>query len=353
VATRVRDHGERIRSAGLELIPLRLSRRSTNPLRELRAVHEIAGIYRRLRPDIVHHVALKPVLYGSLAAAWAGTPHVVNALAGLGYVFSSNDRRARLLRPLVEAGYRLLLDRSNSRLIVQNPDDRALLTGDGVVDARRIALIPGSGVDLARFTPSPQPDGAPLVVLPARMLRDKGVVEFVEAARRLKREGVAARFALVGDRDPENPASISEQQLRAWRDEGAVEWWGFKADMASVYRQASLVCLPSYREGLPIVLAEAAACERAIVTCDVPGCREAVRHGDNGLLVPAREVAPLAAALRTLIADPARRAAMGRRGRERAAAEFSLARVIADTLAVYRACLGEAPVHARAGNASG
>jgi len=353
VATRVQQHGEQIRAAGLELIPLRLSRRSTNPLHELMALREIAAIYRRVRPDIAHHVALKPVLYGSLSAGWAGTPHVVNALAGLGYVFSSAERKARLLRPLVEAGYRILLNRANSRLIVQNPDDLELLTAHTVVDPHRVVLIPGSGVDPLRFEPGPPPGGMPLVVLPARMLRDKGVLEFVQAARQLKREGMQVRFALVGDRDPENPASIAEHQLRAWSEEGAVEWWGWTTDMVSVYRQASLVCLPSYREGLPIALVEAAACERAIVTCDVPGCRQVVRDGDNGLLVSPREVAPLVDALRALLADPARRAAMGWRGRQRALAEFSLDRVIADTLALYRACLADSPVRNAIGRAGG
>jgi len=339
VVTRVQQHAEQIRAAGLELIPLNLLRRSANPVRELATVGKIAATYRRVRPDIVHHVAMKPVLYGSLAAWWAGTPHVVNALAGLGYVFSSSDAKARLLRPLVETGLRALLNRGNSRLIIQNPDDIALLTGQGVVDAARTVLIRGSGVDLSRFEPGAEPEGEPLVVLPARMLRDKGVEEFVAAARQLKRAGVSARFALVGDPDPENPAAISLSQLGAWRNEGVVECWGWRDDMAEVFKQATLVCLPSYREGLPKALIEAAACERALVTCDVPGCREVVRHGDNGLLVPARDSVALAQALRALLDNPSLRQAMARRSRERAVQEFSVERVIGDTLALYRAVL--------------
>jgi glycosyltransferase involved in cell wall biosynthesis len=339
VATRVQQHAEQIVSAGLDLAPISLSRRSTNPLRELASVREIANLYRRVRPDIAHHVAMKPVLYGSIAAWRARTPHVVNALAGLGYVFSSPDPKARLLRPLVERGYRLLLNRRNSCLIVQNPDDLMLLTQQHIVDAERMVLIRGSGVDLSRFQATPEPLTAPLVVLPARMLRDKGVEEFVDAARRLTQEGIDARFALVGDPDPHNPAAIPQRRLMAWADEGVVEYWGWRDDMAQVYAQSSVVCLPSYREGLPKALLEAAACGRPIVTTDVPGCREIVSDEDNGLLVPARDSWALADALRRLITDRSLRQRMGQRGRQRAIDEFSIERVIAETLALYRECL--------------
>jgi glycosyltransferase involved in cell wall biosynthesis len=353
VATRVQRHAGEIRAAGIELMPLRLSRRSANPLRELATLRDIVRIYRQAQPDIAHHVALKPVLYGSLTARLTGVPRVVNALAGLGYLFSSSDLKARLLRPPIETGFRFLLDRPGSRLIVQNPDDLALLTRRGIVNASRTVLIRGSGVDLTRFAPAPEPEGAPLVVLPARMLRDKGVEEFVAAARALKQAGVNARFALVGDPDPENPAAISPAQLEAWRESGAVECWGWRDDMAAVFRQAHVVCLPSYREGLPKALIEAAACGRALVTCDVPGCREVVRDGDNGLLVPARDSAALAQALRRLLEDTALRDRMARRSRERAVAEFSLERVIADTLALYRTLLSVAPSALERGDGAG
>ena len=339
VATRVSVHAEQIRAAGLQLVPLGLSRRGQNPLRELASVAEIVRVYRRVRPDIVHHVALKPVLYGSLAARFSRVPAVVNALAGLGYVFSSADLKARVLRPVVRAAYHLLLDGSNRRLIVQNPDDRDLFSRDGLVDPSRIHLIRGSGVELSRFAATPEPDGLPLVILPARMLRDKGVEEFVAAARSLKQQGIGARFALVGDPDPENPAAIGEATLRRWHCEGVVEYWGWREDMTAVLRECHLVCLPSYREGLPKALIEAAASARAIVTCDVPGCRDVVTEGDNGLLVPPRDSAALANALRRLIVDPQLRARMGARGRQRAVAEFSVEHVITDTLSVYRQLL--------------
>lgn len=337
VATRVDRHAEQILAAGLELFPLtHLSRRSARPLRELATLKEITRLYRQVRPDIVHHVAMKPVLYGSIAAAVAGRLRVVNALAGLGYVFSSSDFKAWLLRPWVEFGYRLLLNRPESRLVVQNEDDLTLFLRSRIVDPAKVALIRGSGVDLSRFRPSDEPDGIPLVVLPARMLRDKGVEEFVAAARQLRSEGVRARFALVGDPDPENPAAIDQTRLERWEHEGTIEYWGWREDMAEVFRQAHIVCLPSYREGLPKALIEAAAARRALITCDVPGCREVVRDGDNGLLVPARDSVALARALRRLLADPELRMRMAQRSRERAVREFSLDGVIAATLSLYR-----------------
>jgi glycosyltransferase involved in cell wall biosynthesis len=340
VATRVQRHAETIRAAGLELVPLQWSRHGHNPFKELGALREILHVYRRQRPDIVHHVAVKPVLYGSIAARLTGTPAVVNAIAGLGYLESSNDLRARILGRIVQTGYHLLLDRPNSRLIVQNPDDLSTLVDRGIIDAGRVALIRGSGVDITRFTPIPEPDGTPLVVLPARLLRDKGVVEFVDAARRLRAEGVSARFALVGDPDPKHPAAISPADLERWQKQGAVECWGWREDMVEVFQRCHLVCLPSYREGLPKALLEAAACGRAIVTCNVPGCREVVRDGDNGLLVRPRDSASLAMALKQLLQDSALRLRMSRRSRERAVEEFSIERVVTDTLGLYQGCLG-------------
>jgi glycosyltransferase involved in cell wall biosynthesis len=339
VATRVQRHAKVIEAAGLKLAPLQWSRHGHNPFKELSALREIIGVYRRERPDIVHHVAVKPVLYGSIAARLTNIPAVVNAIAGLGYLESSNDLRARILGRIVETGYRLLLDRPNSRLIVQNPDDLSVLVERGIIDAGRVVLIRGAGVDVSRFTPAAEPDGTRLVVLPARLLRDKGVFEYVEAARRLRAEGVEARFALVGEPDSRHPAAISRADLGRWEMERVVECWGWRDDMVEVFKRCHVVCLPSYREGMPKALLEAAACGRAIVTCDVPGCREVVRDGDNGLLVPPRDSASLAVALKLLLQDDALRQRMARRSRERAVEEFSVEKVVADTLGVYQECL--------------
>ena len=334
VVTRVDEHGDTIRNAGLRLIPIELSRRGKNPFSEMLLVSRLVAIYRRERPDIAHHVAMKPVLYGSLAAMFTGVRHVVNTLAGLGWLFTSESRLAAALGRGVLFAFRKLLNRG--AVIVQNPDDRRWLVDLGI-EPSRIHLIRGSGVDVNRFSMTLEPMGEPVVVLASRMLWDKGVGEFVAAAKKLKQRGIVARFVLVGNHDPANPASIPTGLLESWHAEGAIEWWGHRNDMARVIAQSHLVCLPSYyREGLPKVLLEAAACGRAIVTTDMPGCREIVSHGDNGLLVPPRDEAALTDALQTLLQDPDRRSRMGVRGRERVVQEFSVNKVANETLAIYR-----------------
>jgi glycosyltransferase involved in cell wall biosynthesis len=331
VATRVKQHEKMIRKAGIRVIPFELSRRFGNPIVELIGLF---FLYYRECPDIVHHVALKPVFLGGLAARLAGLPAQINAVAGLGWLFISQSRLARLLSPLI----RWILVRSLSapccRVIVQNIDDAKLLKKAGVKESN-LRMIRGAGVDTTEFLFFPAPSGPICVVLAARMLWDKGVFEFVEAARKLKKVGVTARFILVGDPDPDNPAAIPEVTLSAWQKEEVVEWWGHQDDMVQIFRDAHVVCLPSYREGLPKVLLEAAACARPIVTTDVPGCREVVREGVNGLLVPAHDAQALSDALLCLIKNPELCAEMGRCGREIVIQEFSSEKIIAQTLGLY------------------
>jgi len=350
VATPASDAVSRIHAAGLPHHPVPLSRRGSRPFQELRSVLALTRLYRRLQPDLVHHVTSKPVLYGSLAARLARVPAVVNAVSGLGYVFIARGRAAAVRRRLVIAGYRLAFSDPNAWAIFQNEDDRGAFVGARVLPLARTVLIRGSGVDLAAFAPTPEPPGAPVVVLPARMLWDKGVGEFVQAARAVKAAGIPARFVLVGDSDPGNPAAVEPAQLTRWDEDGDIEWRGYRSDMAAVLAGAHVVCLPSYREGLPKALLEAAAAGRPIVTTDVPGCREVVRDGENGFLVPARDAAALADRLRALLIDADRRAAMGLRGRAIAEAEFGVARVVDATLELYRRLLDRAgPASAGAG----
>jgi glycosyltransferase involved in cell wall biosynthesis len=334
VVTRVRDHGRAIERLGVRLIPLELSRRGRNPLAEARNIAALFAIYRRIDPDLVHHVAMKPVVYGTVAALFGRPRAVVNYMAGLGWLFTARGVRARLLRFVVSTAFRRILRAGH--VIVENPSDRAQIEELGI-EPRRITLIPGAGVDMEDFCPvAATGDGSPLVVMAARMLWAKGVGEFVAAAELLRARGVRARFALVGSPDAENPSSVPVERLEAWRREGAVEWWGRRDDMPKVFAGSHIVCLPSaYGEGVPKVLIEAAAAGRPIVATHIPGCREIVRHGENGLLVPTGDAAALASALETLIADRGLRERMGRRGREIALAEFSVERVIAETLAVY------------------
>lgn len=337
VVTRVRSHGDQIMSSGLKLIPLDLSRRGMNPFRELQVIHRLASIYKFEHPDIVHHVALKPVLYGTIASLMARVPFVVNAMAGLGFFFSSSSLKARVFRPVVKLVFRFLLNRRKSRVILQNPDDLRSLCDSGVLNRDRIALIRGSGVDILEFAVQPEPVGEPLVILASRLLWDKGVGEFVEGARQLKQQGVSARFALVGGGDSENPTTISDNQLQAWNEEGVIEWWGRREDMPNVLAEAHIVCLPSYYgEGIPKVLIEAAACGRPIVTTNAPGCREIVRDGVNGFLVPIRDASAVADALKKLIESSELRCKMGARGRKLVEREFSIGKVNRETLALYK-----------------
>ena len=340
LVTHVNRHGEAIRRSGIRLIPFDLSRRGVNLISESAMLARLVALYRTEKPDLVHHVAMKPVLYGSLAARLTGVPHVVNALAGLGYVFTSGQLKARILRPVIGGAFRMILGGRGSRLILQNQDDQALFIRKRFIQTERIALIKGSGVDTTVFSPTPEPPGTPVVMLASRMLWDKGVKEFVDAARLLKTRGVEARFILVGDTDRHNPCAIPQEQLKAWHTEGAVEWWGYRKDMSAVFAESHIVCLPSfYGEGVPKVLIEAAACGRPIVTTDAPGCREIVKDGVNGLLVPVRTVAELAHAVQRLVEHPGVRRTMGMKGRELVVNEFSEQRVVADTMAVYASLL--------------
>jgi glycosyltransferase involved in cell wall biosynthesis len=332
IVTRERNCGDLIRSAGLRVVPFENARGSLNPLSDLGTIVRLIAVYRREQPDIVHHVAMKPVLYGSLAAKIVRRARVVNAIAGMGWLFTAQNGRARWLQPVVRQALKRLA--AAGLMIVQNQDDAAMLVELGM-EASRIRLIPGVGVDLDLFRPSPPPSGPPTVVMPARLLRDKGVGEFVAAARLLRSRGVDARFVIAGEPDPLNPASVTLADVRAWTSEGLIEHPGFVADMPGLLAQSHIVCLPSYREGLPKSLMEAAAAGRAIVTTDVPGCREAVRDGYNGFLVPPRSATALATALERLIGDPALRDEMGRHGRLVAERRFDQDAIIRQTLALY------------------
>ncbi len=336
VATRVRECGDTIREAGIRVIPFENVRSGLNPLIELATLWRLVRVYRLERPDILHHVAMKPVLYGTVAGRLAGRPAIINAVAGMGWLFTSKTGLARWLVPAVRRGLRHVL--ANGIAIVQNPDDLRLVAQLGV-PKEGIRLVPGSGVDLRRFSPQPPPAGVAVVILPARLLWDKGVGEFATAARMLRNRGIAARFLLAGEPDPLNPASIPLSTVAGWVEEGILEHLGWVPDMAQLLGRCHIVCLPSFREGLPKALIEAAAAGRPIVTTDVPGCREVVSDGDNGCLVPARNAEALADALARLIGDPEMQRRMGARSRIRAEQRFGLEAVVAQTLALYREVL--------------
>jgi glycosyltransferase involved in cell wall biosynthesis len=336
VATRVDQHGKRITDAGFTLCPVAFNRSGLNPLEELRTLLHLVRLYRREAPDIVHHVALKPVIYGSLVARMVGTRSVVNALGGLGYVFSSVGLRAKMLRWIIKPALKFALGGKNTRLVVQNSDNRQRIVTDGLANAGSISLIRGAGVDPNAYRQVAVASEMPLVILPARLLREKGVGEFVEAARLLRAEGVKARFALVGKPDLANPGSVSQPEIDAWVGQGVVEFWGWQEDMPSVFAQAQIVCLPTYYgEGLPKSLLEAAASGCAIVTTDIAGCREIVHQGVTGWLVSPQDVQALASALRQAIEQPGLREQYGASARALIATDFSMSRVASETIAIY------------------
>jgi len=337
VATRVADHGAAIEREGFALRPLAWRRGGLAPLREARSLAAIQRLYRRERPDLVHHVALKPMVYGSLAAGRHG-PIVLNALTGLGTVLKGD--RQRLLGGLVGGLLPLLLDGKHRHLLVQNPDDRDLALRRRFVAPDRLTLIRGSGVDLDRFAPSPEPPGPPVAALVGRMLAVKGVADLAAAARLLRQRGVALRLWLAGPSDADSPSAIPLARLRGWQAEGLLEWQGAVGDVAELWRRAHIAVLPSQGgEGVPKSLLEAAAAGRPLVATDVAGCREIVRPGETGLLVPRRDPAALADALAKLAVDPALRRRLGSAARRLAEAEFGEARVAAETLALYRRLL--------------
>jgi glycosyltransferase involved in cell wall biosynthesis len=332
---------DQLQSAGFEWRRLEVSRKGVNPVSETFALCRCVSLYREISPDLVHHFTVKPILYGSMAARMARVGAVVNSVTGLGFVFSSGSVRARVLRRLIRWPYRIALSGRHSRVIFQNDDDRRRLLAMGLVDWDRTAVIPGSGVDLQRFHPVPEPAGIPRAAIVSRMLWDKGVLELVEAARVLQTRGVPGRIVLVGGPDPGNPSSIPASQLEAWRSEGVVDWWGHRDDLATVYSDVNLIVLPTkYGEGVPRSLVEGAAAGRALVATDLPGCREVVVPGVTGILVPPGDPSALADALQELLQEPNLRRRMGQAARERAEAMFSAQRVNSETLSLYHSLLG-------------
>lgn len=315
---------------------LRFSRSGSGPFELARDVLDLLRLYKRVSPDIVHLVTIKPVLLGGLCARLLRVPGIVLAIPGRGSVFSARGAIGAIRRALALLMYRSAYVRGRSKVIIQNVEDREYFVSRGVFAPYDVRLVRGSGVDLARFEAAPEPQATPLVVLASRMLREKGISDFVDAARELKGRGVEARFALIGEPDRGNPKSHTKEELGEWARSGVVEWWGFRKDIHSVFAEAHVVCLPTYYgEGVPKVLIEAAACGRPIVTTDTPGCRDIVRQGDNGLLVPPRNVAALAEALELLISQPLLRSQMGARGRARVEAEFGVDAVVGQTLEIY------------------
>lgn len=338
-------YGGRLRELGYRWEPAPMVRRSLNPLRELGLVLWLRRLIARENVDVVHGFTIKCAVYGSIAARMQGTPARVNAVAGMGYVFTSTAPLAMILRPVIRGLFRYALSGEGARLVLQNPDDVEFFARFRLVRPEQVRLIRGSGVDCSRFVPpSYDPDDRgrrPFrVLLPARLVWEKGIAEYADAARQLRGRGVAIDFLLAGEPDAGNPAAVPEHRIREWVDEGILQWLGHVHDMPGLFRSVDAVVLPTYYgEGLPKGLIEAAACGLPLVTTDVPGCREVVTDGVDGLLVPTRDAGALAAAILRLQADPALRGRLGGAARAKALAQFSEGIVIERTMDVYRELL--------------
>jgi glycosyltransferase involved in cell wall biosynthesis len=337
VAAGVEDDAEaaQVRSEGFEFRRLGVRRSSTSPLSGVWLMREISSTVLEFSPNVVHLVSLKVILLGGLIVPRRPEMRIVAAFSGLGHVFTTVGLRAAMLRAFLLPLFRIALRGSRVVALFQNEDDRRVFTESGAIPLARTRVIRGVGVDLSKYRVEPLPCGRPLVVLPGRVLREKGVLEFAEAARILRADGVDADFAIAGRLDAENPSALTRDEVHALEADCGVRYLGHVDDVLGLYRSASIVCLPSYREGMPKALAEAAAMGRPIVATDVPGCREAVVPGANGLLVPARDGRALADALRRLLTDTALRRAMAEESRRVAEARFDERAIVAETLSLY------------------
>lgn len=336
VATSVNEKGDAIRAEGFTLHPIPF-RRGLSPLAILSTIIALRKIKRTLDPDIVHHVGLQVCVPGGLSSLGMNAPQI-NAMTGLGFAFTSTTFPARGLRAMISTVLRFLLNRNNSITLVQNPDDRAVLENVGI-DPRRIALIPGSGVDTDMLQPMAEPDGPITVGFAGRLLFEKGIRALVAAHRILRARGIETNLLIAGEPDPRNPASVKLDEAKRWNDEPGIEWLGHIDDISALWKRSHIAALPSHREGLPISLLEAAACGRPMIATDAPGCREIVIDGETGLLVPIEDANALADAIATLAASKDLRQRYGAAARKLVEDKMSARSIGAQTVALYRKAL--------------
>lgn len=334
------DFGARFAEHGIRWVTLAMDRASLNPAREAVTLRKLVQVLKAERPDLLHNFTVKCAVYGALAARVAKVPAVVNAVAGMGYVFTSNRLKARALRPIVKTLMRSTLGSGHSRLILQNPDDADAFAASRLVPLQKIRVIRSSGVDTSRFRPASidlQLRRPLRVLLAARLLWEKGIREFVDAAALLRQQGRDMEFLLAGMPDPGNPRSVERQHVEQWQKQGLVSWLGHVEDMPALLNSVDVMALPSYyREGVPKSLIEGAASGLALVTTNLPGCREVVtQHGVDGLHVEPRDAQSLAVLLMNLDDDRGLLRRLGATARQRALSDFDERMVIERTLEVY------------------
>jgi glycosyltransferase involved in cell wall biosynthesis len=340
VATRVSDGATAIKAERFVLHPIPFARGSLSPLASLATLAALRRIHREIEPALTHHVALQACVVGMLAA-FGRSCACVNAFIGLGYSFISNSGKARAVRALIGSLLRFLSNRNRCIALVQNPDDMAALLSIGIAKSR-IALIAGSGVDVDRFTALAEPVGAPTFGFVGRLLDDKGVRTLIAAHRLLRRRIPDAKLLIAGTPDPANPASVSEAEARSWNEEAGIAWLGQVGDIAGLWAKAHVAVLPSRREGLPLSLMEAAACGRAMIASDVPGCREIVLHEQTGLLFPVNDAATLADAMARLAVDQALRTRCAAAARKLVVERFAAEIIGQQIVELYRSVLNRA-----------
>ena len=337
----VAAHGDyksvsKIISSGLIFHEIPFFRSSANIFNEASTLLSLIKVYKKVSPNIVHHVTIKPIVYGGIAAIITSIPFVVSAISGLGFVFIEKKTTNFLKKNIIKLIYKFLFRKKNNKVIFQNPDERNMLLSENIVNENNSYLIKGAGVDVDVFTPKQIFQEIPVVVLAARMIWDKGVREYVNAATILKDRGIKAKFLLVGGIDYGYPNFIKKEKLQEWNKNGIISWLGFCDNIHEIYQNSSIVCLPSfYSEGIPKSLIEAAACAKPIVTTDMPGCREIVKDGFNGILVPPKNSLLLANALETLINNTELRSKYGSNGHNIVKKDFSSDIVNKMTLDLY------------------
>lgn len=337
VMTNVHKHGDVIKDAGLKLVPLYFERKGKNPFTELNHIRTIKKIYNDIKPDIIHHVALKPILYGTIAALFLKKkPKIINAFTGLGYLFTSQKVLIKAVAFIMLMLFKFIFNRTKSDIILQNKDDLHFFDVKKLASIEKLHLIRGSGVDLSDYPASPEPKGDITALFVARMLKDKGVLELVEATKMLKAENIPLKIIFVGAPDPHNPSSLKEEEIKSWENMGLMTWLGHQTKIAEFWQKTHIAVLPSYREGLPKSLLEAASCGRPIIATDVPGCREICIDNLNGILVPAKDAFALKEALKKLTFDASLRQKMGKESRKLVEDHFSVEAVIAQTLDLYK-----------------
>lgn len=339
IATGSYEGESKFKEYGFEHHVFSIARAKVNPFSDLNTVYSLYSLYKKLSPDLIHHITIKPVLYGGIAARLARVPAVVSAISGLGVIFIQQGFKAKLKRFIVGNLYRLALGAKNSITITQNVDDKKIIQALAKLSNKKMRLIKGSGVDLTKFEFSDIPNQPQCkVTLLARMLKDKGVIEFYEAAKILKKDYSHVEFILAGDTH-DNPASLTKVELNKWDAEGVVKWIGHQDNPGNTIKSADIIVLPSYREGLPKVLLEAASIGRPIITTDVPGCRDAVVADETALIVPVKESESLAFAIKQLLDNREQRASFGRKGRELMEKEFSIESVVDKHITIYKSLI--------------